>query len=130
MVFVSNRPRNVLDVDLNPVSWGFTFADAFTFGLTSRIFGPVKNVLERFSPRLENFDPVTTYIALVNLLTGDLASEQLCASLESLEKNPMLLRHFMEHYYLISGALVTWRRVQNWLNQADIPEAVREGTSS
>lgn len=130
MVFVSNRPTNVLNVNLNPVSWGFSLADVMTLGLTSRIFGPIRNVLERFSPRLENFDPVMAYITLINLLTGGLARDQLCASLESLEKNPMLLRHFMEHYYLISGALVTWRRVQNWLNQADIPEAVREGTSS
>jgi hypothetical protein len=36
----------------------------------------------------------------------------------------------MEHYHLIAGALMTWRKVQNWLDPADIPEAVREGTSS
>lgn len=130
MVFVSNRPTNVLDLSLNPVSWAFTFADLVSFGLTSRLFGPVKVAFERVSPRLENFDPVRTYISFINLITGGLAKDQLCASLEALEKNPMLLTHFMEHYYLISGALVTWRKVQNWLNSADIPENVREGTSS
>ena len=130
LVFVSNRPTNVIDIELNPLLWGFSFADAVTFGMTSRVFGSLRRLVERFSPRLENFDPVTTYITFINLLTGGLAKDQLCASLESLEKNPMLLTHFMEHYYLISGALVTWRKVQNWLDQADIPEAVREGTSS
>ncbi len=130
MVFVSNRPTNVLDLSLNPVSWGFTFADLMTFGFTSRLFGPVRVALERASPRLENFDPIRAYISFINLVTGGLAKDQLCASLEAIEKNPMLLTHFMEHYYLISGALVTWRKVQNWLDSADIPESVREGTSS
>jgi hypothetical protein len=130
MVFVSNRPTRVMNIEINPVSWGFGFADLMTLGLTSQIFGPVRNALERISPRLENFDPVTTYIAFVNLLTGGLAREQLCASLEALEKNPMLLTHFMEHYYLISGALMTWRKVQSWLDPSEIPENVREGTSS
>ena len=115
MVFVSNRPTNVINLDLNPVSWGFGLADLMTFGMTSRILAPVKNVLDQISPRLENFDPVTAYMTFINLVTGGLAKDQLCASLEALEKNPMLLTHFMEHYYLISGALVTWRKVQNWL---------------
>ena len=130
MVFVSNRPTNVLNLDLNPVSWGFSLADLMTFGLTSRIFAPVKTALEQVSPQLRNFDPVTAYMTFINLVTGGLAKEQLCSSLETLEKNPMLLTHFMEHYYLISGALMTWRKVQNWLNLADVPENVREGTSS
>lgn len=130
MVFVSNRPTHVLELDLNPVSWGFGFADLMTLGLTSRLFGPVKSVLEQVFPRIENFDPVTTYIAFINLLTGGIAKGNLCASLEALEKNPMLSTHFMEHYHLIAGALMTWRKVQNWLDPADIPEAVREGTSS
>jgi hypothetical protein len=130
MVFVSNRPTNVLNLELNPVSWGFAFADLMTFGLTSRIFGPARSVVEGLSPRLENFDPVTTYITFLNFVTAGLAKDQLCASLEALEKDPMLLTHFMEHYYLISGALMTWRRVQDWLDPTNVPEGVREGTSS
>lgn len=130
MVFVANRPTNVTNFDLNPISWGFGFADLMTFGLTSRFFGPVKKALEQVTPHLPNFDPVMTYIAFINFLTGGMARNQLCASLEALEKNPMLLTHFMEHYYLISGALMTWRKVQDWLDPAEIPEAVREGTSS
>jgi len=130
MVFVSNRPTNVVSIDLNPVSWGFSLADFMTLGVTSRIFGPVRKAFEQFSPRLEGFDPVSTYIAFINLVTGGLAKDQMCASLEALEKDPMLLTHFMEHYYLISGALMTWRKVQSWLDLDDIPEAIREGTSS
>jgi hypothetical protein len=130
MAFVSNRPTGVLNIDLDPVALGFGFADLMTFGLASRLFGPVRGALEQVSPRLEDFDPVTTYIAFVNLLTGGMAADRLCASLEALEKNPMLLTHFMEHYNLVSGALMTWRLVQDWLDPADIPESVREGTST
>lgn len=129
MVFVSNRPSQVLSVDLNPVSLGFGLADLMTFGLTSRLFGPVREALERAAPRVENFDPVTAYITLINLLTGGLAEDELCASLETLEKDPMLLTHFMEHYQLITGALATWRHVQNWLDRAEVPEGVKEGAS-
>jgi hypothetical protein len=129
MVFVSNRPRQVLNLDVNPVSLGFAFADLMTLGLTSRLFGSVRAALERLSPRIPNLDPVTAYINVVNLLTGDLARDQLCASLATLERDPMLLTHFMEHYEMISGALATWRHVQSWLDRADIPEGVKEGTS-
>lgn len=130
MTFVSNRPERVMSLELNPVTWGFRFADLMTLGLASRLFGPVKNALERVSPRIENFDPVTTYIAVVNLLTSGVARDQLCASLEALEKNPMLLTHFMEHYNMLAGALMTWRHVQDWLDRNEIPEGVLEGTTS
>lgn len=127
MAFVSNRPEQVLRVNLNPVSWSFNVADLLTFGLASRLLGPVRDVLEPLAPSINNFDPVTTYIALANFLTGGLAEDQLCASLESLEQNPMLLTHFMEHYNLIAGALMTWRGVSNWLDTQAVPAAVREG---
>ena len=130
MAFVSNRPRQVMSIDLDPVSIGFGLADLFSFGLASRVLGPAREALERVSPRVENFDPVTAYIGLVNLLTGGIAEDRLCASLETLEKNPMLLTHFMEHYNLIAGALMTWRHVQSWLDRGRIPEGVKEGVAS
>ena len=130
LVFISNRPTQVLSVDLDPVGMSFWLADLMSLGAASRFFGPVKGILEQFSPRISDFDPVTTYITIANLLSGRIASDQLCASLRALEKNPMLITHFMEHYQLIVGALMTWRHVQSWLDPAHIPEAVREGTSS
>lgn len=130
MAFVSNRPEQVLRINLNPVSWGFGVADLLSFGLASRLFGPVRDALESLAPSVNNFDPVTTYIALANFLTGGLAGDQLCASLETLEQNPMLLTHFMEHYNLIAGALMTWRSVPNWLDARAVPAAVREGITT
>ena len=129
LVFISNRPTQVMSIDLDPVGLSFWFADLMSFGLASRFFGPVKSILQRVSPRISNFDPVTTYIAIANILTGGAAGDQLCASLKALEKNPMLITHFMEHYQLIVGALMTWRHVQSWLDPAGIPEGVKEGTS-
>ena len=130
MAFVSNRPVQITRIDLNLFSAGVRIADLMTFGLASRVFRPTMGFLEQLSPRIGNLDPVGTYITLVNLLTGGMAQNQLCASIEALEKNPMLLTHFMEHYNLIAGALMTWRHVQSWLNADDVPRAVREGTSS
>lgn len=129
MVFVSNRPQRVLDLDVNPVSIGFAFADLMTLGFVSRFFAPLRNRLEHLSPRLQNLDPVTAYIASVNAATGDFARSELCTSLKTLERDPMLLTHFMEHYEMISGALVTWRHVQSWLDRADLPEGLKEGTT-
>jgi hypothetical protein len=128
MVFVSNRPRQVLDLELNPVSLGFAFADLVSFGLTSRFLGPIRNALERVSPSLQNFDPLTSYITAVNAASGNFARDELCTSLKTLERDPMLLTHFMEHYEMISGALATWRHVQSWLNRDDLPEGIKEGT--
>lgn len=127
MAFVSNRPTQVMSLDFNPVTLGASVANLFTFGLTSRLFGRALGVFERLSPSINNFDPVTTYINIINVLTGGMANDALCASLAALEKNPMLLTHFMEHYNLISGALMTWRSVQSWLDPADVPPAVRGG---
>ncbi len=129
MVFVSNRPQRVLDLNVNPVSISFALADLMTFGLTSRFLAPVRDTLERFSPRLQNLDPVTAYITAVNVATGNFARDELCTSLKTLERDPMLLTHFMEHYQMISGALVTWRHVQSWLDRADLPEGLKEGTT-
>lgn len=129
MVFVSNRPQRVLDLDVNPVSISFAFADLMTFGFVSRFFAPVRNTLERLSPRLQNLDPVTAYITAVNAATGNFTRDELCTSLKTLERDPMLLTHFMEHYEMISGALMTWRHVQSWLDRADLPEGIKEGTT-
>jgi len=40
MAMVTNRPRRILDMDLNPVTLGFSLADLMTFGFASRLFSP------------------------------------------------------------------------------------------
>lgn len=120
-VMVTNRPKRILDMDLNPVALGFGLADLMSLGFASRFFSSVSGVLEKVSPRIGSFDPVTTYISLANGLSAGISEEQLCISIETLEKE-MLLQTFLQHYDLIVGSIVTWRQTKNWLDPADLPE--------
>jgi len=129
MVFVVNRPKQILNLPLDPVNWSFTLADLMSLGLTSRVFAPMKNVLDQWPLRIGGFDPLTTFVLMANLLSGGLAAEQLCISKERLERE-MLVQHFMQHYDMIVGSLLTWRQIPNWLNKAGLPEWVITGISS
>ena len=62
LAMVINRPRRILDMDLNPMKLGLGLADLMSFGFASRLFSSVSGMLESLSPRLGNFDPVTDYM--------------------------------------------------------------------
>ena len=121
LAMVTNRPRRILDMDLNPVTLGFGLANLMSFGLASRLFSPLSVMLEKLSPRLGNFDPVTAYIYLADVLSAGISAEQLCISMETIEKQ-MLLENFIQHYDLIVGSIVTWRQTQNWLDEGQLPQ--------
>jgi hypothetical protein len=42
----------------------------------------------------------------------------------------MLIQHFMQHYQLMVGSLLTWRQIPSWLqrDQGHLPEWVIRGT--
>jgi len=126
LVFVVDRPQRVLRIDIDPVGWTYRVADLLSAGLVSRLAGPFRPLLERFPVRIPDFDPVTTYIALANLFTAGLAERQFCISLKQLEKE-MLVQHFMEHYRLIVGSLLTWRQIPDWLDTERLPAYVVTG---
>jgi len=126
LVMVINRPRRILDMDLNPVALGVGLADLMSFGFASRLLSPVSGVLERLSPRIGNFDPVTAYMSLADVLSAGISAEQLCISMETIEKQ-MLLENFIQHYDLIVGSIVTWRQTQNWLDPAKLPQQAVSG---
>jgi len=126
LVLVVNRPRRILDMDLNPVALGVGLVDLLSFGFASRILSPMSGVLERLSARIGNFDPVTTYMSLADTLSVGISAEQLCVSMETLEKQ-MLLESFIQHYDLIVGSIVTWRQTQNWLDPAQLPQQALSG---
>lgn len=120
LTFVVNRPERILNVakiGIDPVSIGFGMADLMSLGLASRFLAPL---------RFESPDPVFAWISMVNLLTGGRAASDLCISRERLEKD-MLIQHFNEHYTMLSGSLVTWRRVPDWLDRAALPDWVVRG---
>jgi hypothetical protein len=129
MVFVVNRPQRILNLSLDPIGWTFRLADLMSFGLSSQVFAPVKVALERLPFRADGFDPLTTYISLANLLTSGLAAKEFGVSKEQLEKD-FLVQHFMQHYQMIVGSLLTWRHIPDWLDAAMLPSWVVTGISS
>jgi hypothetical protein len=128
MVFVANLPTAVANVVIDPVEWSFRVADLFSFGMASRLFGPLRVILGRLPLQLR-FDPVLSYVAAANSLSGDAAARQLCISREQLDKL-FLLQHFRQHYQTIIGALLTWRQVPNWLDEKNLPPWAISGRSA
>ena len=124
MDFVANRPEQVTSVNINPVKWGFQFADALSMGLVSRVLPSLKNALPAFD--LGRADPVYAYIAAANTLTGGQAADMMGISREQLDKR-FLLQHFTQHNQTLLGSLLTWRQIPNWLNTAALPDWVRTG---
>jgi hypothetical protein len=129
MVFVVNRPERIANISINPVDWGFRVADLFSFGLTSRIFAPVKDTLELIPIPIDSFDPVYGFVSLANALSANQAAQQLCISREQLEKD-FLAQHFTQHYVTLVGSLLTWRQIPDWLDTAALPDWVVLGKSS
>jgi hypothetical protein len=129
MVFVADRPQRILNLSLNPISWSLTLADLLTFGLSSRFFIPLQGVLDQLPFSGGNVDPVYAFIWLANALSGGQAAQQLCLSTEELDRQ-FLVKHFMQHYQTVAGALHTWRQIPDWLNSAALPEWVVRGVSS
>ena len=129
MAFVANRPERIANVSIDPVDWSFKFADIFSFGLTSRLLSPIKGALESLPTDLGSFDPVYTYVALANAVSGGRAAQDLCISRQELDRE-FLVQHFIQHYTTIVGSLLTWRQISNWLNSAALPEWVIAGRSS
>lgn len=128
LVFVVNRPDRILNVPLNPVRWGFGLADLLSLGTASRVLGPLRLVFENFTPTFGNFDPLLTFVDLANAFTGGEAARQYCISKEQLETE-MLLQHFMQHYQMIIGSLLTWRQIPDWLDRANLPDWILHGTA-
>ena len=129
LVMVINRPERILDMELNPVTLGFGLADVMSFGFASRLFSPVSDLLEGIFPRIGGFDPVTAYLSLANALSAGISAEQLCISMDTIEKQ-MLLENFIQHYDLIVGSIVTWRQTQNWLDPRQLPQQAISGVHS
>lgn len=126
MPFVVNRPTKILNLSLDPIDWGFKAAEILTLGRANRLLEPLHAAFQGLPGRPGGFDPVFTSIDLLNLATLGQASRQLCISRRQLEEF-FLVFHFDQYYTMITGSLLTWRQVQNWLDEAAIPEWVKTG---
>ena len=129
MVFVANRPGSIASVSIDPIDWGMWTADWLSGGAASRVFRPLRDVLDRRPLRLGTVDPIYSYVTLANALTGGQAAQQLCISREALDKQ-FLVQHFKQHYQTLVGSLLTWRQIPDWTDEASLPEWVITGASA
>lgn len=129
LVFVVNRPDKILNINIDPLDWGFRLADLMSLGQASRVFAPFKEVFDRLPRPDGSIDPIFGYVSLANLLSGGLASRELCISREQLEKD-FLVQHYMQHYEMVVGSLLTWRQIPDWLDGAALPRWVVTGLSA
>lgn len=125
LAFVVNRPERLVRLTPNPFAWGSAFADTLSLGAFSRWLGPLGSRLAAGSDE-PGFDPITRGITALNWLSGDQARQDLCISLERLERL-MLLQHYRQNHELVSGALLTWRQVPDWLDDERLPPWVLSG---
>jgi hypothetical protein len=126
LVFVANRPVRMMNVELNPVDWGYQLADLLSFGLSSVFLAPLKGALDRVPLGFGTVDPLGSYVSVANQLTGGAAGRDFCVSLEQLERD-FLTQHNQQHYQMLVGSLLTWRQIPDWLNTAALPDWVVTG---
>lgn len=129
LVFVANRPQKITNVSFAPFDWGATFMNMISRGLTAPFFAPIRPVLQAFPLNVGSFDPVSIAVDVANIVTNGEAARRLCLSHEQLERT-FLVKHFDQHYEMISGALQTWRAIRDWTDEASIPNWVKSGVSS
>jgi hypothetical protein len=126
MVFVANRPTRILRVDIDPFGWLFRVSDLVSLGLASRVAGPLRLAVESSPVRIEDVDLMSGYIDGAAIATAGYSRRDLCITRTQLERD-MLLQHFMEHYRLISGSLLAWRQVPDWLDVGMLPQTALTG---
>ncbi len=129
MIFTSDQPQKVLNLNLDPVEWSFAMADFMSLGQASRILAPFKSVLEQMPFRDFNIDPTVSTLNLMNTLTAGQAAHQFSLSKEELYRG-FLRRHSMQHYQTVLASLHTFRQIPDWLDEDSLPDWVVRGESS
>jgi len=113
--FVANQPTRLVNFD--PVDWGFRLADLMSFGMASRLLGPLKRICDGVFPEV---DPIFTFTRTANWLSAGLAADELCISKERVLKNIMAL-HMLETYHFLLGTVSAWKLVPDWLDTDNLP---------
>jgi hypothetical protein len=122
MQFITPQPPKI--INFNPVEWSFDLADRFTFGLASKLLGPLESELEGFAP---NFDPIYAGIRLIDLMTLGVAADEYCISKNQMFKMLMAL-HFNDAFNMFNLSASHFMMVPDWTNPAKIPEWAKHGT--
>ena len=129
LTFVANRPKTFINLPLAPFDWGLAIADAFSLGVARPFLQPIGQALKLWPLRFGTIDPVSFFVDFTNIATGQQAARQLCISRQQLE-TAFLVKHFEQHYNMISGALQTWRQIPDWTREDELPDWVKTGVSS
>ena len=126
-IFVANRPTRVANLSLNPLDWGYEAANLLTLGTARYFLEPFKRAWETLPGGSLSVDPVQLSIWMANLMTGGLARQDFCVSMERLERD-FLVIHFQQHYQTLIGSLQTWRQIPDWLApESELPPWVVNG---
>ncbi|HEY1379876.1 MAG TPA: hypothetical protein VGF55_23950 [Gemmataceae bacterium] len=129
LVFAANRPEQVARVPFAPFDWGLRLTNLFSLGLAGPFLAPLRWAANRWPLRLGTFDPVGGFVSLANAATGGAAARDYCISWEQLERQ-FLVQHFMQHYQMALGSLLTWRQHADWRDRAALPDEVIRGEAT
>ncbi len=124
--FTANQPTSFVRIPLNPVEWGFELADRASFGLTGRLFGPLRQVLQQMPFGSAQLDPVFSFVKLANFFSNGRAARELLISRREVLKTVMAI-HFMDTYEFQLGTLANWRRFPDWTQPEKLPYWVKTG---
>ena len=117
--FVVNRPDKIVKMDIAPLDWGFRLANLMTMSLASKVMKPAQAVADHLPLRINGIDPISGFIALANTVTGGKA-HSLGISKSVLERL-MLVQHFHQHYEMLMGSMLIWRRIPDWTDHDNLP---------
>jgi hypothetical protein len=126
--FVANRPTRIAQVSLNPLVWAGEALNLASLGTARYLFAPLLDAAGGLPFADAAFDPVAASIGLINLLSGGLAAQTLCISMQQFEEI-FLVKHFMQHYQALEGSVQTWRQIPDWLDSKNLPPWVVTGKS-
>ncbi len=124
--FAANQPTSLVRIPLSPFEWGFELADQASFGLSSRLFGPLRRMLRELPYGDAQLKPVFSFVDLANFLSNGRAARELLISREQVLKIVMAI-HFMDTYDFQKGTLGTWSRFSDWTDPTRLPEWVKTG---
>jgi len=113
MDFITPQPPRIVD----PVLLAFDVADRLSFGTASKMFSPLKALLERIEPEV---DPIYFSINFLNAISAGLAAEEFGISKQNLFRKFMNL-HFTDVYKMYNLASSHFAMVRDWTDPSALP---------
>jgi hypothetical protein len=122
-VTILARPKNLLNLSINPLDWGLQIADLATPVAARWFTKPAEKALKRLSR--PGFGPLLASFSLLNPLIPKKGGSPLFGLKEHFEKE-MLAKDALGLRQALLGTRMTWLQVTDWVN-GPIPPWVRQG---